>query len=500
MAPFKIPGERPAGDDVFIAVKSALTLGTSLLLTWSVALVVRIFLPRYLGPSLFGTFNFAESFCTTFFIFLGLGVDTYIQKEIPNRPAHASDFFGGFILLRLGMSALLFVAMAVVLALTHRPPMVQRVVFIFGVAQMLVALDGNLAALLHASSDVGELAVINVGSKVLWSLGMGVSLALHAGLEGLAAAFLISEVVRAAALLHLTRRYLGIRMEWMPAAVKAVIIASFPFYLSQVANNVYAKIGISLLSILSNDTEVGWYSAAFNLAGLSLLVSPLVASVLLPLLSRAICRSEAEMFAIMSRSIRVILMVVLPVSLMLGLGAEVWVKTLFGASFAPATHSLRVLAPMFVLTYVAMVVATCLVLLGRAWAVTGVSFAALALNLALNLVLVPGAMRALGPGFAGSAAATSVIVTELAVMVALLAMVGARAFDRWSVSSIARAVACCVLVVGIDALLRPLGSARLVVDAAAYPALLFSLGAVRVEETRYIAQRLFRRHSQHAIT
>ncbi|MFS8066652.1 MAG: oligosaccharide flippase family protein, partial [Byssovorax sp.] len=164
MAPFKTPGERPASDDVFIAVKSALTLGTSLLLTWSVALVVRIFLPRYLGPSLFGTFNFAESFCTTFFIFLGLGVDTYIQKEIPIRPAHASDFFGGFILLRLGMSALLFVAMAVVLALTHRPPMVQRVVFIFGVAQMLVALNGNLAALLHASSNVSELAVINVGS------------------------------------------------------------------------------------------------------------------------------------------------------------------------------------------------------------------------------------------------------------------------------------------------------------------------------------------------
>jgi O-antigen/teichoic acid export membrane protein len=492
--------ERSTGDDIFVAVKSALTLGTSLLLTWSVALVVRIFLPRYLGPSLFGTFNFADSFCTTFFVFLGLGVDTYIQKEIPIRPEHASDFFGGFILLRLGMSALLFAAMAVVLALTHRAPMVQRVVFIFGLAQMLVALNGNLAALLHAARSVSELAVVNVGSKILWSLGIGASLLLHAGLDGLAAAFLFSEVVRAAALLHLTRRYLGIRMEWRPLAVKAVIIASFPFYLSQVANSVYAKIGISLLSILSNDTEVGWYSSAFNLAGLSLLVSPLVASVLLPLLSRAASRSEARMLAIMSRSIRVILMIVLPVSLLLGLGAELWVRVLFGPSFAPATLSLRVLAPMFVLTYVAMVVGTCLVLLGRAWSVTVISFGALALNLVLNLVLVPRAARALGPGGAGAAAATSVILAELAVMVALLVLVGARAFDRWSVSSIARAVGCCALVIGIDALLRPLGSARLLVDAAAYPALLFSLGAVRAEDTRYLAQRLLRRHRPHAIT
>ena len=118
---------RAPADDVLVAIKSALALGASLLFTWSVGIFVRLFLPRYLGPERFGTFNFADSFCMTFFIFLGLGVDTYIQKEIPVRPEHASDFFGGLIVLRLGLSALLFAAMMVVMTLTHRPPAVHRV-------------------------------------------------------------------------------------------------------------------------------------------------------------------------------------------------------------------------------------------------------------------------------------------------------------------------------------------------------------------------------------
>jgi O-antigen/teichoic acid export membrane protein len=484
-------------DDVVVAVSSALTLGTSLLLTWSVALLVRFFLPRYLGPEVFGTFNFADSFCATFFAFLGLGVDTYIQKEIPVRPGHASDFFGGFLLLRLLMSLGLFAVMALVLSVTHRPPSVQRVVFIFGVAQMLVALNGNLASLLHASRNVRELAIINVATKILWSVGMGLSLVLHLGLVGLAAAFLISEAVRTAALLPLARRYLGIRLEWRPAAVRAVLLASFPFYLSQVANSVYGKIGISLLSILSNDTEVGWYSSAVNLAGLSLLVSPLIASVLLPLLARANGRSTEQMFVIMSRAIRGILMIVLPVSLLLGLGADVWVRVLFGASFGPAAQSLRVLAPMFVLTYVAMIVAVCLVLLGRAWAVTAVSFGALVLSLVLNAVLIPRAMRWFGPGGAGAGAAMVVVATEGSVVVAFLVLVGAKAFDRPTISSIVRAVVSCALVVLVDAILRPMGPSRLWIDAAAYPALLFALGAVGAEDTQRVMELWLRRRRSH---
>jgi O-antigen/teichoic acid export membrane protein len=487
-----------AARDAAVAVKSAVTLGASLIATWTVALLVRLYLPRHLGPERFGIFNFADSFAATFFIVLGLGVETYIRKEIPVRPRHASDFFGGFIAVRLLMGAAVFAAMAAVMALTHRPPEAQRIVFIFGAAQLLVTLNGSLAALLHASRMVGGLALVNVATKVLWGVGVAFAVAIDRGLAGLSLAFLAAEAVRAAALSWLARRHLGVRLRFDPAAVKVVIVASLPFYLNQVANTVYAKVDVSMLSVLANDAEVGWYGSAQNLASLALLASPLVGWVLLPLLSRAAARSREELFAMVRRAIAVVLLLVLPISLLTGVGADVWIPGLFGRSFAPATLSLRILAPIFVLTYLAMISAMCLFLLERAWTVTAISLVALVVNPTLNLALVPAAMRSLGPGGAGAGAALSLLLTELGVTVALTVAMGRDAFDRASTATIGKTAISGLVVIAVDRALLRFGAARLPLDAATYLILLFALGAVRLAEIQRLARFVLQQRGEHA--
>src|SRR5689334_4697304 len=94
------PPSTTSSSDAAVALRNGLRLGGSLLATWTVALVVRFQLPRHLGPEAFGRFNFCDAFTGGVFSFLGLGVTTYIMKEISVRPAHASDFFGGLLLLR----------------------------------------------------------------------------------------------------------------------------------------------------------------------------------------------------------------------------------------------------------------------------------------------------------------------------------------------------------------------------------------------------------------
>lgn len=487
-------------NDTALAVKNAVTLGGSLVATWGVALVVRFFLPRYLGPDQFGVLNFADSFAATSFIVLGLGLDTYIRKEIPVRPEHASDFFGGFFVVRLAMSALVFAGMAVFLAAAGRSPAVQRVAFAFGAAQILVVLNANLAALLHASRAVNGLALVNVISKVAWGAGVAIAIVSSAGLLGLAVAFLASEALRAGVLLRLTQRQIGLRFRFDPAAIKAVTIASFPFYVIQVAGTVYAKVDVTLLSLLTSDAEVGWYGTSSNLAGLAFLLSPLVSWVLMPLLSRAASRSREELFGILRRSIEAILLVVFPISLLLGVGADLWIPLIFGKAFAPAAASLRVLAPMIVFTYLATISATCLLLLGRAWTVALIQIGGLVLNPTLNLLFVSWAKRSLGPGGAGGAAAVALLLTEASVAIALTATVGRGAFDRASVRSLGKAASCCAAVVILDRLIAPLGPARLAIDALVYGVLLFVTGAIRPADVATLARFLIEKRRRHAST
>ena len=77
----------PSSSDAAVALRNGIRLAGSLLATWTVALVVRFQLPRHLGPETFGRFNFCDAFTGGVFSFLGLGVTTYIMKEISVRPA-----------------------------------------------------------------------------------------------------------------------------------------------------------------------------------------------------------------------------------------------------------------------------------------------------------------------------------------------------------------------------------------------------------------------------
>jgi O-antigen/teichoic acid export membrane protein len=460
--------DRALKSDVLHSVKNAATLGVSLVLTWAVALGVRILLPRYFGPAAFGVFQFADAFTATLFILTSLGLETYVRKEVATRPDHASSFFGGILVVRLALSILLLAVAVLALAAGGKAPGVLKLVIVLGIAQILMTLNGTYAALLHAAAVVGGLSVLNVATKVAWGIGVILVFFFHGGLQAVGVALLLSEIVRTIGLARLARRELHLRISLDVRATTGVIVAALPFFLAQIAQTVYAKIDISIMSFITNDTEVGWYGAASNLAGLSMLLSPLIGWVLLPLTSRALARSQDELTLVTRRAMELILITAIPITLFLALGADVIVDIVFGAPFAPAARSLRVLAPMFVLTYAAIVSASILVRLERGWAVTFISISGMVVTPLLDLLLIPRFVAAFGRGGGGIGAATALMITEIYTTVILTWLLGDRAFDRRSVVVLYKTLAICGVVVLLNYVLSPLRGWRLLVDGAVY--------------------------------
>lgn len=479
--------------DALLAVRNAVKLGGAMACSWGIALVARLLLPRYLGPEAFGPLNFADAFATTFFVVLGLGLDTYIRKEVPVRPEHASDFFGTMLALRLAGTGVVFAAMAVVLHLMHRPPEVIRLVFVFGAAQLFVTTNASLAALLHARGTVDGLSITNVLAKLVWGAGIVVTLLTGASLVGIPLALVVAEGGRCAVLWVLVRRNLAMRLRFELKTAAVVLLAALPFYLNGVAHTVYNKLDVSFLATMANDREVGWYGAASTLAGLTMMIAPMMGWVVMPLFARARARSQEEYTQVLRRSLELILAVAIPTTLAMGLGAVLWIELIFGSAFVPAALALRILAPQFLLTYVAMVCATRLVIDDRAWTVTVISLAGLVLNPLLNWLLIRPAMGFFAVAGGGAGCAVAQVLTELAVTGALLWVVGREAFDRRSLLMVAKALGACAAVVAFDWLLAPLGPARIVLDGLAYGALFVLLRAMPLRETLDFVRAALRR-------
>lgn len=482
MAATETPARVDLSSDVHTAFRNAFKLGASLLATWGVALLVRLYLPRYLGPATFGLYSFADSFALTGIGLLSLGIDPYIQKEIPVRPRHASDFMGGVVVVRLVLASLVLAALHAILAASGRPPEAQRLVLIFGIAYFLVLDNANLSALLQANTTVSELAVTNVGAKILWAGLLGVAMFLRAPVEYLAAGFVVSEATKAFVLSRVVRRKMQVRFRVDLRAAVAVIVAGLPFYTNAMALSLN-RLDITVLTFMTGDnTQVGWYGASANLAGLALMLGPLMPSVLLPLMSRANARSQADLWVVVRRAAEGLVVVALPMSLFVALSADFVVTTAFGPAYAPAAVSLRALAPQFFFTYLASLFSMTMVVLGRGWRLTAISIFGVVINPVLGLLLIPVCARLFGAGGAGAGAALGVVGMDVVVSILLVRSLGREALPPSTRRVAVGALLASVLVTGLHLLLTPLGAWRLPLDVLAYCVLAALFGALPLRE------------------
>jgi O-antigen/teichoic acid export membrane protein len=222
-----------------------------------------------------------------------------------------------------------------------------------------------------------------------------------------------------------------------------------------------------------------------------MLLSPILGWVLLPMMSRAAASSQEEFTRILRRGLEGIVSLSVPVTLALALGAETWVRLLIGERYLPAAPVLRLLAPIFVFTYVATVCGSWLMAANRPWTVTRTTVLAVGLKLVLNLLLIGPFMQWRGVTGGASASAISLALYEIIVTAVLVYAIGSRAWDTRSLAVLGKTLGVCAAVTAVHLLLGHLGLdardlgrglARLVVDGLLYVSLILLTGAVRKDE------------------
>jgi len=482
------PSSGVAGDGA-VAFRNALKLGTSLVLTWTVALIVRFKLPNYLGKDAFGEYTFADGFAATLFVFIGLGIDTYIQREISVRPKHASDFFLGTMLTRVVLCVPLFLFSVLFLWAKGKPSYVQWAALLFGVTQIFVTLNATFSAMIQASTRVGGLAVVNVVSKILWGGGVLLCVRMQAPFVLLAVPMLASEAFKMIFLFRTAKEAVNLEIRFDKEATRAVLRESFPFFVSAAAVALGSRLDVTMLDSLAPSKEVGWYGSASNIGSLAMLLSPLLSWVLMPLMTRAKHRSEDEFFAILRRVIEGVTVVSLPVTLLLALGADVWIRLAFRPEFAPAAISLRYFAPIFVFTYGTVILWLALMILGRSWTITLISIGGLLSVPILILAIVP-LTAPLGDGYAGMGVSLALSIRECGLVIAFLYFLGRRAIDARVVTQIGKSLVACGIVVAAHVGLARFGDIRLAAEAGIYFLLMFALGIVRPSDIRRMLKML----------
>ncbi|MCL2723936.1 MAG: oligosaccharide flippase family protein [Polyangiaceae bacterium] len=472
-----------------LALRNGLKLAASMILTWAVTLIVTFKLPKYLGPVFFGYFNYGEQLALSMSVFLTLGVDTYIQREIAVRPKHASEFFLGVMLARAMMLVPLIAYGSY--TLHSKQPEEQIAGGLFGIAYIFYALNQTFQKTLQAASKVSGLAVANVVAKIFWGGGVFAAVTLKAPFWVLPLPLIFAEGFKAAFLFFATRNAIDLELRLDAKTTREVLKISIPFFIADIAVQLGSSIDVVVLRELmpASSPEVGWYSAARKIANLSMLLSPIMSGVLIPMMSRAKARSEDEFFKILRRGFEGVFVISLPLTLLLALGAEFWIHITIKDAFLPSTSSLIWLAPTFVFAYANVLLWLALMILDRSWTIMLVSVGGLVLLPVFIMIAVPITSSPLRPGSAGTGVAMALSLRELAVILVFLGFLRSRALDRRGAMSMLKSLGICVVVSLADWQLRRIGmhpALRLSADVLLYGVLAIVSGVVRLSDVKAV--------------
>lgn len=188
----------------------------------------------------------------------------------------------------------------------------------------------------------------------------------------------------------------------------------FVFFATSVAVSIYTNLDTVMLGFMTDDTQVGLYSASVKVKTLLLAVVSSLGNVLLPRLSLYVRNREFEKFVqTLSRVLNFLLLVTLPLTLFFTLFARDSIVFISGAAFEGATLSMQLLMPtVFFNALNGMTGNQMLVPLGREKAVMLSVICGAVLDFILNLFVIPRM------GAAG--AALSTLLAEFIVLVVQL--------------------------------------------------------------------------------
>ena len=464
-------------------------LGAGQAFTWTMTLAWTVIVPRIIGPSGFGVIITAIAVAGILQIVLGMGTTPYIVREIVVDRRRLSELIAAAVAFRLLLAPVFVAAVIVWAQLAHYPGNGTLVLYLIAAATLLMMLAEPIQGGFQAIERMRYLALGDAINKSAQGL-LGIALALVGlGVIGFAGCWLVMSAVVMALSIRWLRGLEHLEFRTTFARVAAVARGSAAYWTSGLFFTIYLWIDTAMLSLMTNAKVVGWYGVASKLFQTMLFVAVLASTAWLPQLVEAFERSPRELHRAARAPIDLLLSVALPLAAVIAFAGGPALSLVYGAKYHEATTPLIILGCCLAPMYLNMILSQVCVAAKQQGIWARMMIAAAIFNPLINAALIPLTQSRFGNGAIG--AAIAMLVTETAIVLAALRIVGLDVFSRQSALRVGRVAIASVGSVGAAIACHSLGAvATVTVGLAALLALGVLLRTVTTEEVTFVRSRL----------
>jgi O-antigen/teichoic acid export membrane protein len=468
--------QRAANDIVVQVVARIVNLAIGVVVT---ALVVRT-----LGNSGYGQWS-------TLLIVIGLvsyfgafGMEGVALREAAREPEREHEWIGAVTMLRLLLvvPVMLTSLIAVVLLQESHQMLIAGLIL---VVTMPFGGAGALILLFQLRVDNRVPMFLLTLRSLLWGAAVAIIYLNDGDMVDLAIAMAVTNALVALAEFAAILRS-GIR--WPRPSrkhLRPLFRSGLPVGISGLLITAYASIDQVIVFVIAGSKSAGLYGAVYNVLNQAHFIPASVLTTLAPVLAASWPLDRGRMLRTARLTAELLSVASFGALAFVTVAATPIVRLFFGAEFIEAAPALPVLGAAFIFISFGYLNGNLMVTMGLEKRLLRISLLALVVNLVGNLILVPLT------GFMGAAWMT--LVTEIVVFAAALRIVlRTLELPRPKLGRIGRTASAAVLLGGALAVTKLLGGELIALTVAAcllYPALLFGLRALDMDDVRVLLRR-----------
>jgi len=377
------------------------------------SIILSIFIARLLGDVIFGKYSFALAFVMFYTIFLDLGYNTLLIRDVARDKSLARKYLENILGFRILLSFIIFIFIVVTINLMGYPSDTKNVVYLFGIYLLISSFSDVFKITFRAFEKMEYEAFIALFSNFIRvSAGLAV-LFLGRGIFELAVVFIVSAIADLLlSLLICEKKFVKSTIAFDVQFFKTTIKIALPLGMLSIFALVYNRIDTIMLEVMRGDAVVGWYNAASNLTYGFKPIPHLFMSALLPIMSYYFVSSKNSLKIAYEKAFKYLFILGLPIAVGTTLLSDKIILLFYGPEFINSIIALQILAWDILLIFLYACSAFLLVAIDKQKQMAIIAGVTAVINIVLNLILIPWY------SYIGSAVAT--IVAEGFLLIAYL--------------------------------------------------------------------------------
>ena len=397
-----------------VAKNSLLPIGLQLL-NKAIDFAFAMLMLRILAPEMAGRYYFAVAFIGYFDILVRFGLGTLLTREVAKDRSQANRYLSMVTVLRglLWLAALPLMAAVIWVYFQSgaMTPSVVAAIALFALGLVFSNLADGFSSVFNAYEKMEYPAAISTVTA-LTRVSLGV-LALLAGLGyvGLAGVSIFANLVSAVILGRLVVRHcFKPHFEWDSRASRWMLVTSFPLMINLLLATLFFRVDMLLLQPLQGDTVVGYYGAAYAYINALIIIPSFFTLAIFPLMSRYAAQGRDSLRRAYVLSLRLLLMVAVPIAAGVPFIAEGLMLVLGGSEYLPhSAIALQIMIWFLPLSFVNSVTQYVLIAIDQQRFLTKAFLIGVTFNVVANLIAIPL--------FSYKGAAVVTVLSELALLI-----------------------------------------------------------------------------------